>query len=99
MEKGTAKYFKGNNYRDRIDKLVVSLPFADEPTKLKELKMSALRRYLAIERSMGRDPQFKALHSAFMEEHLQFGHLEEVDFSKNAGSPQFSFLTWSFKDC
>ncbi|XP_069968952.1 uncharacterized protein [Bactrocera oleae] len=59
-------------------RIVVKLPFKDDPTCLGESYTTALRRFNAQERRLAKSPQLKAHYVEFMSDYESLGHMSVV---------------------
>ncbi|XP_063914797.1 uncharacterized protein LOC135131147 [Zophobas morio] len=69
-----------NKTYTRTDKgrFVVSLPFRDTPPTFKDSRSIAINRFLHLEAKLLKQPQLYAQYSKFMQEYLEFNHMEPV---------------------
>ncbi|XP_062714092.1 uncharacterized protein LOC134290885 [Aedes albopictus] len=65
--------------RDATGRYIVRLPRTEDPEKvLGESRSIADRRFLSLERRLGRDPATKDSYDRFMDEYLHLGHMKKV---------------------
>ncbi|XP_063902582.1 uncharacterized protein LOC135122314 [Zophobas morio] len=69
-----------NKTYTRTDKgrFVVSLPFRDTPPTFEDSRSIAINRFLHLEAKLLKQPQLYAQYSKFMQEYLEFNHMEPV---------------------
>ncbi|XP_036320232.1 uncharacterized protein LOC118734631 [Rhagoletis pomonella] len=64
--------------QDNTGRIIVSMPFKDDPICLGDSFDVARRRFLALERRLLRSPEIRPQYIAFMEEYEGLGHMSEV---------------------
>nr|XP_036212609.1 uncharacterized protein LOC118679796 [Bactrocera oleae] len=69
-------------------RIVVKLPFKDDPTCLGESYTTALRRFTAQERRLAKSPQLKAHYVEFMSDYESLGHMSVVK-NPNFSEPHY----------
>ncbi|CAI6362986.1 unnamed protein product [Macrosiphum euphorbiae] len=77
------KHFQDNVSVDSTGKFVVKLPFRDNVDQLGESYNIALKRFLLLERRLGKNPERYSQYKLFMEEYEHLGHMEKVDEDKD----------------
>ncbi|KAF0704031.1 Integrase catalytic domain-containing protein [Aphis craccivora] len=73
------KHFLDNVSIDVTGKFVVKLPFRDNVDKLGESYNIALKKFLSLERRLGKNPERYSQYKSFMEEYEHLGHMERVN--------------------
>ncbi|XP_071640886.1 uncharacterized protein [Temnothorax longispinosus] len=79
-EKLCMEYFEKTTTRNEDGRFIVQLPIKE--TKLQQLgesRSTALKRFIAMERKLQRQPQLKAQYVQFMSEYLALGHMVRTD--------------------
>ncbi|XP_069964560.1 uncharacterized protein [Bactrocera oleae] len=69
-------------------RIVVKLPFKDDPTCLGESYTTALRRFNAQERRLAKSPQLKTHYVEFMSDYESLGHMSVVK-NPNLSEPHY----------
>ncbi|XP_069962790.1 mucin-17-like [Bactrocera oleae] len=69
-------------------RIVVKLPFKDDPTCLGESYTTALKRFNAQERRLAKSPQLKAHYVEFMSDYESLGHMSVVK-NPNLSEPHY----------
>jgi len=77
------KHFQDNVSVGPTGKFVVKLPFRDNVDQLGESYNIALKRFLSLERRLGKNPERYSQYKIFMEEYENLGHMEKVDEDKD----------------
>ncbi|XP_030761095.1 uncharacterized protein LOC115886162 [Sitophilus oryzae] len=72
------QHFKATTTRDPTGRFIVSIPLKDSLEKLGESKTQAEKRFLALERKMARNPDFKNEYVKFMREYEALGHMRKI---------------------
>ncbi|GFY41865.1 DUF1758 domain-containing protein [Trichonephila inaurata madagascariensis] len=80
-ERACEDHFIETHVRNEDERYVVRLPFHSPPSKLRDSRESAIRRFKSLEHSLIKKPAIYSQYRDFMQEHLTLGHMELV--SKN----------------
>ena len=89
-ERSIVRHFQDNHYRTDIGRFVVPLPRKPNAKPLGESRSHAVRRFLALERSLHSKSQFD-LFNVVMEEYFEMGHAEPVPLADVEKSEQETF--------
>lgn len=81
--------FASTTTRGADGKYVVRLPLIPGHPRLGNSKEIALRRFLAVERRMARQPEYRAKYVEFMSEYLRLGHMAVSDFDINSNQEHY----------
>lgn len=73
------KHFEDNVLVGSTGKFVVKLPFRNNVDMLGESYNIALKRFLLLERRLGKNPERYSQYKGFMEEYEHLGHMEKVN--------------------
>ncbi|XP_055390588.1 uncharacterized protein LOC129619370 [Condylostylus longicornis] len=73
------EYFMNTSDRDQEGRFVVNLPILGSPGVLGESKNIAFRRFLNLEKKLGKDVRLKQQYIEFLEDYLKLGHMKEVN--------------------
>ncbi|XP_071573556.1 uncharacterized protein [Temnothorax nylanderi] len=74
------EHFEKTTIRNEDGRFIVQLPIKE--TKLQQLgesRSTALKRFIAMERKLQKQPQLKAQYVQFMSEYLALGHMVRID--------------------
>ena len=71
-------HFTQTTRRDDHDRFVVKLPFKENSSNLGYSLCNAQKRFLSLEEKLKEDKGLKANNSAFINEFIELGHMEEV---------------------
>nr|XP_049467065.1 uncharacterized protein LOC125908384 [Anopheles coluzzii] len=78
-EAACESFYTETTTRDESGKYIVKLPRKpDMIERMGESRMIALRRFLAIERRLEREPDTRKAYTEFMDEYLHLGHMSKV---------------------
>ncbi|XP_035890593.1 uncharacterized protein LOC118502469 [Anopheles stephensi] len=89
-EQACEAFYNQTTARDDEGKYIVRLPRKPEMAgTLGESKSIALRRFLAIERRLQKEPETKKAYIEFMDEYLRLGHMSKV---MNPDAPESYYL-------
>ncbi|XP_041769598.1 uncharacterized protein LOC121592267 [Anopheles merus] len=78
-EAACERFYTETTTRDESGKYIVKLPRKpDMIGRMGESRMIALRRFLAIERRLEREPETRKAYTEFMDEYLHLGHMSKV---------------------
>jgi len=77
-EKWTIQNFKENTKRGRDGRFIVRLPLTTLVIELSDTLKLATTSFLSVEERLMRDEKLQKKYTSFMEEYLNFGHMEEV---------------------
>ncbi|XP_062703759.1 uncharacterized protein LOC134286198 [Aedes albopictus] len=75
--------FQRTHHRTPSGRYVVQLPFREDVDKLCDNREMALRRFLALERRLVKDPTLKEQYVRFIQEYEELGHCREVDEARD----------------
>ncbi|XP_062716240.1 uncharacterized protein LOC134291886 [Aedes albopictus] len=75
--------FRRTHHRTPSGRYVVQLPFREDVNKLCDNREMALRRFLALERRLVKDPTLKEQYVRFIQEYEELGHCREVDEARD----------------
>ena len=89
-ERSVVQHFKDNHHRTETRRFVVPLPRKPHAKPLGESRSQAIRRFLALERSLHSKSQFDPFN-AVMEEYFAMGHAEPVPAADLEKSEQDAF--------
>ena len=84
-------HFTQTTRRDENGRFIVKLPFKVNSSKLGDSFSNAEKRFLSLEKKLDKDKSLKARYSAFINEFLELGHMEEVPRNEIEISPEKSF--------
>lgn len=83
LEKECEKFFKETTTKDpESGKFVVRLQFIKEPQVLGLSREMATRRFLYLEKKLGKNQELKKEYSAFMNEYKDLGHMVKISPSE-----------------
>ncbi|XP_036345712.1 uncharacterized protein LOC118754956 isoform X2 [Rhagoletis pomonella] len=82
------KLYNDTVTRSPNGRIVVKLPFKDDPACLGESYTTALRRFSAQERRLQRSPNLRTQYVEFMDEYERLGHMQ-VALSPNLNQPHY----------
>ncbi|XP_017470097.1 PREDICTED: uncharacterized protein LOC108361846 isoform X2 [Rhagoletis zephyria] len=82
------KLYNNTVTRSPNGRIVVKLPFKDDPACLGESYTTALRRFSAQERRLLRSPNLRTQYVEFMDEYERLGHMQ-VALSPNLNQPHY----------
>ncbi|XP_045449094.1 uncharacterized protein LOC123657615 [Melitaea cinxia] len=85
-ERACEQHFVNNTTRTIDGRFVVRIPFKISPDKLGETYSQAERRFLALEKRLVRNPEYKKLYCDFIHEYIRLGHMKLAD---NYGKPHY----------
>ncbi|XP_055371973.1 uncharacterized protein LOC129605961 [Condylostylus longicornis] len=71
------EYFMNTSERDQEGRFVVNLIILGSPGVLGESKNIAFRRFLSLEKKLGKDVRLKQQYIEFLEDYLKLGHMKE----------------------
>ena len=71
-------HFTQTTRRDDHGRFVVKLPFKENSSNLGDSLCTAQKRFLSLEKKLNKDKGLKAKNSAFINEVIEIGHMEEV---------------------
>ena len=74
-EQACEKHFVNNTKVDSDGKIIVRLPFKQDPTCLGESFEYSKKRFLSLERRLDRDSTLKSMYVDFMNEYMALGHM------------------------
>lgn len=89
-EMNCEEHFRQTVQRDSTGRIIVKLPFVQQPSVLGESKDIALSRFRSVERRLKANPELKQQYIEFMEEYIQLGHMEEINIDDL--DPPYYFL-------
>ncbi|CAK9816560.1 hypothetical protein ANTQUA_LOCUS9005 [Anthophora quadrimaculata] len=79
-------HYTTHTTRDKkTGRYTVQLPFKENKTKLGESHHIALKRFLALERSLNKNPDIKKQYTNFLQEYDQLGHMTEIKVDEQGG--------------
>ncbi|XP_076301576.1 uncharacterized protein LOC143219529 [Lasioglossum baleicum] len=78
-------HFAATVTRDDSGRYMVALPFNEKQTQLGESRSRALNRFLALERKLERDPEFKKKYTEVIDEYRVLGHMKQVTTIQTPG--------------
>lgn len=81
--------FTATTSRGADGKYIVRLPLTPDHPRLGDSSETALRRFLAIERRMKRQPDYRAKYVEFMSEYLNLGHMAVSNFDVESGEEHY----------
>lgn len=74
------EHFEKTTTRNEDGRFIVRLPIKEAKLQqLGESRSTALKRFIAMERKLQRQPQLKAQYVQFMDEYLALGHMIRID--------------------
>ncbi|XP_039968339.1 uncharacterized protein LOC120780121 isoform X2 [Bactrocera tryoni] len=76
------RHFIATTHQDTTGRIIVRLPFKDNPAALGASYDIARRRFLAIERRLSHSPDTYSQYVSFMEEYERLGHMSVVKAPK-----------------
>ncbi|XP_067622000.1 uncharacterized protein [Eurosta solidaginis] len=82
------KLYNDTVTRNSSDRIIVKIPFKDDPAYIGESYTTALRRFISLERRLERSPNLKSQYVAFMDEYQSLGHMEVVPYP-NLNEPHY----------
>ena len=84
-------HFTQTTRRDEHGRFIVKLPFKENSSKLGDSICNAKKRFLCLEKKLNKDNSLKARYTAFINEFIELGHMEEVPEKQIEISPEKSF--------
>ncbi|XP_036340922.1 uncharacterized protein LOC118750310 [Rhagoletis pomonella] len=81
-------HFLATTHQDETRRIIVSLPFKDNPTCLGNSFEIARRRFISIERRLLKSPDIRSQYISFMAEYENLGHMSVVA-NQNLDEPHF----------
>ncbi|XP_050076085.1 uncharacterized protein LOC126563480 [Anopheles maculipalpis] len=72
------EHFQRTHERTKEGRYVVRHPFNERKRELGDSREMALRRFLALERKLEKQPDLKEQYSQFIREYEQLGHMREI---------------------
>ncbi|XP_065361988.1 uncharacterized protein LOC135955564 [Calliphora vicina] len=78
-QKNCEEHYNANTLRLPNGRFQVKLPFKSNPSKLGLSYDTARRRFLALERKLGKNLNIKEMYNEFMREYLHLGHMSPVN--------------------
>ncbi|XP_039438590.1 uncharacterized protein LOC120419818 [Culex pipiens pallens] len=77
------EHFQRTHERTEEGRYVVRHPFNERKRELGDSREMALRRFLALERKLDKQPELKEQYSQFIREYEQLGHMREIEEAPN----------------
>ena len=77
------EHFRRTHERNEQGRYVVRHPFNERKPELGDSREMALRRFLALERKLDKQPELKEQYSQFIREYAQLGHMREIEEKPN----------------
>ncbi|XP_039435934.2 uncharacterized protein LOC120417801 [Culex pipiens pallens] len=77
------EHFRRTHERNEEGRYVVRHPFNERKLELGDSREMALRRFLALERKLDKQPELKEQYSQFIREYAQLGHMREIEEKPN----------------
>ncbi|XP_076289808.1 uncharacterized protein LOC143213640 [Lasioglossum baleicum] len=84
-DRACENHFAATVTRDDSGRYMVALPFNEKQTQLGESRSRALNRFLALERKLERDPEFKKKYTEVIDEYRVLGHMKQVTTIQTPG--------------
>lgn len=85
-ERACEQHFVENTTRNIDGRFCVRIPLITPPEALGDSYAQAERRFLALERRLLINPNYRQLYSDFMEEYIRLGHMTRID---HYGTPHY----------
>ncbi|XP_058449460.1 uncharacterized protein LOC131429399 [Malaya genurostris] len=77
-EQEVEQYFVETYRRDEFGRFIVKMPFRETVSELESNRNLALKRFLALERKLLRNPELRNQYIEFMGEYERLGHCKEI---------------------
>lgn len=77
------QHFKQNTTRADDGRFIVKLPFNSKKHELGESYVTAMNRFLSLERRLNKNTNLKSEYTSFMDEYEQLGHMTKIDQPSN----------------
>jgi hypothetical protein len=89
--------FKNTTVQDENNRFIVNLPVRENIEELGESRSVAMKRLIAIERKLSKQPSLKNQYIEFMNQYESLGHMSKViSETKQVASPVSYYLPHSF---